>query len=221
MLPKNTFKFTNRRRKYAYKKLVFVALFSSIMGVLGLIPPIALSITPVPITLQSLGVMLAGGLLGSRLGALSQLIFLLIVGVGAPLLAGGRGGLGVFVGPSAGYLLGYIIGAFVIGYLIERLREVSIIKVLCINIIGGIFVVYVFGITVQAFLMDVSVWETMKVSAVFYQGLYKSNYRGDSRNKITSFIETYYYARFKEWKIYKCGMIKGRNTLIPCFFIIL
>ena len=43
------------------------------MGVLGLIPPIALSITPVPITLQSLGVMLAGGLLGSRLGALSQL----------------------------------------------------------------------------------------------------------------------------------------------------
>lgn len=114
--------------------------------------------------------MLAGGLLGSRLGALSQLIFLLIVGVGAPLLAGGRGGLGVFVGPSAGYLLGYIIGAFVIGYLIERLREVSIIKVLCINIIGGIFVVYVFGITVQAFLMDVSVWETMKVSAVFLPG---------------------------------------------------
>lgn len=76
------------------KNLVFVALFSSIMGVLGLIPPIALAITPVPITLQSLGVMLAGGLLGSRLGALSQLIFLLIVGVGAPLLAGGRGGPG-------------------------------------------------------------------------------------------------------------------------------
>ena len=141
------------------------------MGVLGLIPPIALSITPVPITLQSLGVMLAGGLLGSRLGALSQLIFLLIVGVGAPLLAGGRGGFGVFVGPSAGYLLGYIVGAFVIGYLIERLREVSIIKVLCINIIGGIFVVYTFGITVQAFLMGVSVWETMKVSAVFLPGI--------------------------------------------------
>ncbi len=66
------------------------------MGVLGLIPPIALAITPVPITLQSLGVMLAGGLLGSRLGALSQLIFLLIVGVGAPLLAGGRGGTLVY-----------------------------------------------------------------------------------------------------------------------------
>ena len=170
MLSKINFKFTNRRSKYEYKNLVFVALFSSIMGVLGLIPPIALSITPVPLHCNH-SVLCLRGLLGSRLGALSQLIFLLIVGVGAPLLAGGRGGLGVFVGPSAGYLLGYIIGAFVIGYLIERLREVSIIKVLCINIIGGIFVVYVFGITVQAFLMDVSVWETMKVSAVFLPGI--------------------------------------------------
>lgn len=170
MLSKNILSLQMGEANMNTKNLVFVALFSSIMGVLGLIPPIALSITPVPITLQSLGVMLAGGLLGSRLGALSQLVFLLIVGVGAPLLAGGRGGLSVFVGPSAGYLLGYIVGAFVIGYLIERLREVSIIKVLCINIIGGIFVVYVFGILVQAFVMDISVWETMKVSVVFLPG---------------------------------------------------
>lgn len=71
------------------KNLVFVALFSAIMGVLGLIPPIALSVTPVPITLQSLGVMLAGGLFGSRLGALSQMVFLFVVGVGVSLLAEG------------------------------------------------------------------------------------------------------------------------------------
>ena len=174
------------------------------MGVLGLIPPIALSITPVPITLQSLGVMLAWVVrITSR--CVKSAYFLTYCRSWSTIACWWTRYFGVFVGPSAGYLLGYIIGAFVIGYLIERLREVSIIKVLCINIIGGIFVVYVFGITVQAFLMDVSVWETMKVSAVFYQGLYKSNYCGSSRNKITSFIETYYYARFKEWKIYKCG----------------
>ncbi|MGQ0438575.1 biotin transporter BioY, partial [Bacillus sp. B-TM1] len=63
-----------------------------------------------------------------------------------------------------------VIRAFVIGYLIERLREVSIIKVLCINIIGGIFVVYVFGIIVQAFVMDISIWQTMKVSVAFLPG---------------------------------------------------
>ncbi|MCI0765151.1 biotin transporter BioY [Bacillus sp. TL12] len=152
------------------KNLVFVALFSAIMGVLGLIPPIALSVTPVPITLQSLGVMLAGGLLGSRLGALSQMVFLFIVGVGAPLLAGGRGGPGVFVSPSAGYLIGYIVGAFVIGYLVERLSHVSVIKVFLINIIGGILVIYIFGVTVQAFIMDISVWQAIKVSVVFLPG---------------------------------------------------
>ncbi|PFR30083.1 biotin transporter BioY [Bacillus cereus] len=152
------------------KNLVFVALFSAIMGVLGLIPPIALSVTPVPITLQSLGVMLAGGLLGSRLGALSQMVFLFVVGVGAPLLAGGRGGPGVFVSPSAGYLIGYVVGAFVIGYLIERLRQVSIIKVFFINIIGGILVIYIFGVTVQSFIMDISIWHAMKVSVVFLPG---------------------------------------------------
>ncbi|KEK23203.1 biotin transporter BioY [Bacillus gaemokensis] len=152
------------------KNLVFVALFSAIMGVLGLVPPIALSVTPVPITLQTLGVMLAGGLLGSRLGALSQMVFLLVVGVGAPLLAGGRGGPGVFVSPSAGYLIGYIVGAFVIGYLVERLRQVSVIKVFLINIIGGILVVYIFGVTVQSFIMDISIWHAMKVSVVFLPG---------------------------------------------------
>ncbi|PFD97282.1 biotin transporter BioY [Bacillus cereus] len=152
------------------KNLVFVALFSAIMGVLGLIPPIALSVTPVPITLQSLGVMLAGGLLGSRLGALSQMVFLFVVGVGAPLLAGGRGGPGVFVSPSAGYLIGYVVGAFVIGYLVERLRHVSVIKVFFINIIGGILVVYIFGVTVQSFIMDISVWKAIKVSVVFLPG---------------------------------------------------
>ena len=97
------------------KNLVFVALFSSIMGVLGLIPPIALSITPVPITLQSLGVMLAGGLLGSRLGALSQLIFLLIVGVGAPLLAG------------AAVALVYLLGQVQDIYLVTSLERLLLV----------------------------------------------------------------------------------------------
>ena len=88
-----------------------VALFAAIMGALGLLPPIFLSFTPVPITLQTIGVLLAGGILGARLGAISQIVFLLLVATGLPLLSGGRGGLGVFVGPSAGYLLSYPINS--------------------------------------------------------------------------------------------------------------
>ncbi|MFD3445652.1 biotin transporter BioY [Microbacteriaceae bacterium 4G12] len=152
------------------RNLVFVALFSAMMAVLGFVPPIALSVTPVPITLQSLGVMLAGGLLGSRLGALSQIVFLLVVAAGAPLLSGGRGGFSVFIGPSAGYLLGYVVGAFVIGYCVERLREVSFLKLLIINIIGGIFVVYCCGVFVQAFVMNISIVKAAQLSVVFLPG---------------------------------------------------
>nr|WP_323873730.1 biotin transporter BioY [Priestia megaterium] len=57
------------------KDMTYVALFTAIMGALGLVPPIFLSFTPVPITLQPMGVMLSGGILGARLGALSQFLF--------------------------------------------------------------------------------------------------------------------------------------------------
>ena len=97
------------------RELMYVTMFAAIMGVLGLLPPIMLAFTPVPITLQSLGVMLSGSVLGARLGpkyaALSQLVFMLLVAIGLPLLSGGRGGIGVFFGPSGGYLLGYVAGA--------------------------------------------------------------------------------------------------------------
>ena len=74
-----------------------------------------LTFTPVPITLQTIGVLLAGGILGARLGAISQIVFLLLVATGLPLLSGGRGGIGVFVGPSAGYLLSYPLTHFALG----------------------------------------------------------------------------------------------------------
>jgi biotin transport system substrate-specific component len=78
--------------------------------------PIFIGISPVPITLQPLGVMLAGSVLGARFGAKyeahSQILFLTLVVAGLPLLSGGRGGISVLVGPSAGYLIGYVAGAF-------------------------------------------------------------------------------------------------------------
>ncbi|MFX3622702.1 MAG: biotin transporter BioY [Ectobacillus sp.] len=152
------------------RKLVFVALFSAIMAVLGFLPPITLSFTPVPITLQTLGVMLAGGLLGARLGAASMGVFLLVVAAGAPLLSGGRGGLTVFVGPSAGYLIGWVAGAFIIGLIVQRFKEVSVLKVFAANIVGGIFVVYLFGVTVQAFVMDIGIIKALTLSLVYIPG---------------------------------------------------
>lgn len=91
------------------KNITNVAMFAAVMAVLGAIPTIPLSISPVPITFQTIGVYLSGSILGIRLGpkyaALSQIVFLLLVMAGLPQLSGGRGGIGVILGPSGGFII--------------------------------------------------------------------------------------------------------------------
>ncbi|MEL6321465.1 MAG: biotin transporter BioY, partial [Cyanobacteria bacterium J06626_14] len=72
------------------RDLVYIAVFAALVAALGLIPPIPLPFIPVPITAQSLGVMLAGAILGARRGACALLLFLVLVAIGFPLLSGGR-----------------------------------------------------------------------------------------------------------------------------------
>jgi len=152
------------------REMTHVAIFAAIMGALGLLPPIFLSFTPVPITLQTIGVLLAGGILGARLGAMSQVVFLLLVAAGLPLLSGGRGGLSVFVGPSAGYLLSYPITAFCLGAIQSRFKEVRVATILPINLTVGIFLIYLFGIPVQAFVMNIDLLLAVKMSLVYLPG---------------------------------------------------
>ena len=81
------------------RDLALIATFTGVVAALGLVPLFTPPGFPVPITAQSLGVMLAGAILGARRGFCSLLLFLVLVAVGLPLLAGRRGGLGVFAGP--------------------------------------------------------------------------------------------------------------------------
>lgn len=136
-------------RRSTSSDLALVASFAALIGVLGIVPPIAVGL-PVPITLQTMGVMLAGLILGARRGALSVLVFLALVAVGLPLLSGGRGGLGAFAGPSAGYLAGFVLGAYVTGWIMERLeRRVHLVAAaLTAAVVGGIGAVYLLGIPV-------------------------------------------------------------------------
>lgn len=152
------------------KDLSYIALLAAIMGVLGLMPPIALPFTPVPITLQTLGVILSGGLLGAKRGALSQLLFLALVAAGVPLLSGGRGGMSVFFGPSAGFLISWPVTAFVLGLLLARFKNLKLWHTLAVNLTVGIFLIYLIGVPVQAAIMKIGVWEAAKVSLAFIPG---------------------------------------------------
>lgn len=102
------------------KDLALIALFAAFMCVLGLTPRVTLPFVPAPFTLQTLGVLLAGGILGARRGALSIALFLVLVAIGLPVLVGGAGGAGMFIGPTGGFLWSYPLGAFVTGFLVER-----------------------------------------------------------------------------------------------------
>ncbi|MFC7392723.1 biotin transporter BioY [Scopulibacillus cellulosilyticus] len=127
--------------------LVQTALFVAMIAVMGLLPPIPIPLISVPVTLQTLGVMLAGSLLGTKKGFISVLVFVLIVAAGGPFLSGGRGGLETVIGPSGGYIICWPIAALIIGYLVERFnKKLKIGKLIVFNIIGGILIIYAGGI---------------------------------------------------------------------------
>jgi biotin transport system substrate-specific component len=128
------------------RDLVYIALFAALTIVLGLIPAIPLSFIPVPITARSLGVMLAGSLLGAKRGGLAMLLFLLLIAIGIPQASGGSG-LGVFFGPRGGFLLAFPLAAFTTGWLTERFwRQLNLGNAILANVLGGIGVVYAIGL---------------------------------------------------------------------------
>jgi biotin transport system substrate-specific component len=147
-----------------------VAVFAAIVAVLGL-PGGFTVFGAVPITAQTLGVMLAGAILGPWLGALSMTVLLALVAVGLPLLAGGRGGIGVFFGPSAGYLVGWVAGALVIGLIVHAGGRKPVTWRTVLGIVtGGILVVYVLGIPVQSAVTRLPLADTALLSLVFVPG---------------------------------------------------
>lgn len=152
------------------KSLVQIALYAALIAALGLIPPVPF-ITGIPITAQTLGVMLAGVMLGPWRGALAMALFIFLVALGAPLLAGGRGGLGVFVGPTAGFAIGFPFAAFATGYMALWLRRLPVFPAaLLASLFGGIVVLYLFGITGFKLISGRDWLDAALVMAVFIPG---------------------------------------------------
>jgi biotin transport system substrate-specific component len=153
------------------REMTYVSLFAAIMIVLGLLPPITLPFTPVPVTAQTLGVMLAGVVLGARLGSMSMIVFILIIAIGVPGLAGGRGGVSVLVGPSAGFILSWPISAYLIGWLTDKSEKpLKVWKVFIYNLIAGIIFVYACGIPVLSGLTDMGFGSATVSSLAFLPG---------------------------------------------------
>ncbi|MEV4108423.1 biotin transporter BioY [Nonomuraea sp. NPDC049695] len=160
-----------KQRGFPTGDLARVAVFAALIAVLGLPGSLNLFGDAVPITLQTFGVMLAGAILGTWRAALAVAVLLVLVAAGLPLLAGGRGGLGVFAGPSAGFLIGWLPGAAVTGWLVERAgRNPGIVPLVVACLVGGVGVVYLFGVPVQAALTGISLGKAALLSVQFLPG---------------------------------------------------
>lgn len=135
--------------------LLLTALFAALSGVLAQVH-IPLPFTPVPVTLQTAAPMLAGLLLGPRYGALSQVIYLALGLVGAPVFAGGQAGPGVLLGPTGGYLAGHILGAWLTGLLSHMLPGRPLPRFAAAAALGGVAAIYLTGVSWLAHTLDLS-----------------------------------------------------------------
>ena len=122
--------------------MLTTATFSVLTAVGALV---FLPLYPVPITLQTLFTYLSGAVLGPWLGALSQIIYILLGGIGLPVFAGGKAGFGTLIGPTGGYLLGFIAASFVVGRTADLRKRPSAIRI-ATSFILGTGVIYACGV---------------------------------------------------------------------------
>ncbi|WP_194814138.1 biotin transporter BioY [Nocardia sp. XZ_19_385] len=131
---------------FSARDLAQIAVFAALIAALGLPGAITVGFSGVPITVQTLGVILAGAVLGARKGTAAVLVFIALTLIGLPLLSGGRTGLTALASPTAGYLLGWIPATLVIGLLTYRiLPKYPLVLGLLINAFGGLVVIYLCG----------------------------------------------------------------------------
>jgi len=105
------------RKRWDTTDLSLVAVFAALIAALAILPGIPVGPLGVPITLQTLGVMLAGIVLGPARGTAAVLLYLVAGLIGLPVFSGFSGGFGVLAGPTAGYLLAFPLAALVAGLL--------------------------------------------------------------------------------------------------------
>ena len=127
------------------EKLRQIVLASLMAALTAVGAYIYVPIGPVPIVLSTLFVVLSGLLLGSRWGFTSMALYLLVGAIGIPVFAGGKGGFAHFLGPTGGYLCGYLLASWVTGFISERSRGLIILDILAVVV--GSLAIYPLWIT--------------------------------------------------------------------------
>ncbi|WP_193045566.1 biotin transporter BioY [Mycolicibacterium baixiangningiae] len=151
--------------------LAQAAVFAALIAALGLPGTITVGPSGVPITVQTLGVMLAGSILGPRKGALAVALFAILAIAGLPILAGARTGLVSLASPTAGFFVGWLPAAVVIGALTALMMpRYRVVWGIAINVVGGMAVIYAFGTVGLMIRTDLSWWAALSTNGIYVAG---------------------------------------------------
>ncbi|MGZ4487606.1 MAG: biotin transporter BioY [Nocardioides sp.] len=153
--------------------VALVAGLAALVAVCALLP--ALNVAgPVPITLQTFGVLLAGALLGVRRGFLAVLLYLVVGAAGLPVFSGGAAGLATFSGPTVGYLVSFPLAAALCGLIVELLPRRSIqtsVPLIFLAALAGTALTHALGMAGLVWRVDGLTWSgAFDIDKVFWAG---------------------------------------------------
>jgi biotin transport system substrate-specific component len=153
--------------------LALVAAFAALVAVCAILPSINVS-GPVPITLQTFGVLLSGAVLGARRGFLAVLLYVAAGAAGLPIFSGGASGLAVLQGPSAGYLIGFPLAAGLCGLIVERLPrkaiQTSVPLIFVAGLVSSAVFIHSFGMAGLVLRADLTWAQAWDIDKVFWLG---------------------------------------------------
>lgn len=149
------------------KQMILSAFFAALTAVGGYLA-FPLPFSPVPVTAQTLAVMLSGSLLKPVSALWSMIVFIFIGAIGIPVFSGGRAGIGVITGPTGGYILSWPIAVYLISRLLSGNKGHKFFYLMAVNILGGIIIVYFFGILQLALVTGMGIKKAFLVGALPY-----------------------------------------------------
>lgn len=133
--------------------MAMIAIMAAVTCILGPLS-IAIPISPVPISLTNFAIYLSLYVLGQKKGTVSFLVYLLLGFIGLPVFSKGQGGAGILLGPTGGYLFGFIFMALIGGWFIEHFPKNYVLQF--VGLVLGTMVCYVFGTVWLAYVGELT-----------------------------------------------------------------
>ena len=142
-------------------KYTMCALFVAFISVCS---QISIFIGTIPISLSLLAVFMAGLILGYKYGTLSVIVYILLGLTGIPVFAGAKGGIAVLMGPTGGFLIGYILCALIIGFVSEKMKSGKVY--ILVSIVTGLIICYILGAVWFSLITGNSFSTTLKICII-------------------------------------------------------